>query len=144
MARSSPLAAYLWLERNTYAARRDQSSSPYTKGQPFTRKRTASLPLQMQILPVTFARAKEAAENHVKWITVQKYSESHLLFSFASWIMDEPWGGSDFQQLPTQSWTWISNFLKKTLFASFLSYSSISTASQTALCCVWLPLTVSG
>lgn len=65
-------------------------SQPQNKGQSFTSERAAYLPFQKQILPMSFARAKEAAENHVKCITVQKYSENHLFFSLSSWIMDEP------------------------------------------------------
>lgn len=90
----------------------------------------------MQILPMTFARAKEAAENHVKWITVQKYSENHLFFSFSSWIMDEPWGGSDFQQLPTQTWTWISNLI--TTCFSLLSWAIQVSQQKHKMLCVCL------
>lgn len=72
-------------------------SQPQNKGQSFTSERAAYLPFQKQILPMSFARAKEAAENHVKCITVQKYSENHLFFSLSSWIMDEPWGESDLE-----------------------------------------------
>lgn len=94
---------------------RDQTcrdeSQPQTKGQSFPRERRAYLPSQMQILPMTFARAKEAAENHVKCITVQKYSENHLFFSFSSWIMDEPWGGNEFQQPTAQTWAGVNNLI---------------------------------
>lgn len=95
---------------------RDQTcrdeSQPQNKGQSFTSERAAYFPFQMQILPMSFARAKEAAENHVICITVQKYSENHLFFSFSSWIMDEPWGGSDFQQPTAQTWAGVNNLIK--------------------------------
>lgn len=94
---------------------RDQTcrdeSQPQNKGQSFTSERAAYLSFQMQILPMSFARAKEAAENHVKCITVQKYSENHLFSSFSSWIMDEPWGGSDFQQPTAQTWAGVNNLI---------------------------------
>lgn len=89
---------------------RDESQ-PQNKGQSFTSERAAYLPFQMQILPMSLARAKEAADNHVKCITVQKYSENHLFSSFSSWIMDEPWGGSDFQQPRAQTWAGVNNLI---------------------------------
>lgn len=110
---SQPLRTITWKEylHCSEIKATANESQHYTKGPTFKSKRTAYLPFQKQTALKTSAWTKEAAEYHIKWKTVQKYSKDHHPPSPQPWIMDKPSGGSDFQQLPARTGSWISNLI---------------------------------